>query len=963
MSTRKESTDQVPRTAGRLGLPTSGARLLSFLGLLVASLGLAPLALTASAQVAPHATTSGGTFVAVTPFRLLDTRSSTGGQPFGVSSTDTLQITGAGSGAIPTSGVTAVVGNLTALKATSAGYFQAFPASGGLPSVSNLNFAANQTVPNLVTVPVSASGQISIHDYLYNQSASGSVQGLFDVYGYYTTNTSGTTGLFNPITPIRIADTRTGSGQPDAGTPLGSKSTTQLTVTGSASGVPTTASAVVLNVTVAAPTASGYLTVWPAGASQPTASNLNFTAGHVFANRVIVGVGTSGQVSIFNSFGTTQLIVDVDGYYTGSSGGTGSAYFPITPTRIVDTRSSFGGTTIGGGSSESFTIAGAGGVPSTGATAVVSNVTALGTTSTGYLTIYPSTATKPVASDLNWPGANATVANMTQVGLGTAGAITIFNGGAGSSNILVDLFGYFGASNVTGVGVSASPASLPVNATGFTTSRSTITATVTSSGTLVSGDTVLFTLSGSACGTFTGGLSSITGTTSANGLATTTYIAGTSTGTCTITATSAKLGTSGTATVTQTVIANQVNFASPVLTTGNAAGAYNTVVSGTPLYVTVTVTNPSAAVVAGDSVTFSATGTPAAACPTISSTAVTTNSAGQAAVSYTPTSTAGFCVITATESATGGSNTLTIDQKVSLTTIAAVAVTTSPSILSANGSTTSTVTVTVTGSGFSAANDGVMLSTTGLECGTLGSTALVTNASSVATTTYTAGADAGTCQITAQEADGGFSSPAGVNSVLSANLAANATTLSITNTVPDPAPATAFPVGAVVDVVNGTASAQYTVTVAGAGTNPVTMTVAANTNPAVLAIGSQVTVDGSSVINQTGAVTPSNTFTVAPTGVPAVVLNAQQSFTVTVTSPTGGPVTNDTITAGSVVGVAPYLTSSCGTVAPSSANTGSGNTATFVYTGDGTAPTNGFCTFTLSDASGASATIYVNQQS
>ncbi|HUY96389.1 MAG TPA: hypothetical protein VMW47_01985, partial [Verrucomicrobiae bacterium] len=460
--------------------------------------------MTAAAQVAPRTGTS-GTYVSVTPFRVLDTRSSTGGAPFGVNSTDTIQVTGAGSGTVPTSGVTAVVANVTALKATSSGYLQVYPTSGGLPSVSNLNFAIGQTIPNLVTVPVSASGQVSIHDYMYNQTGSGSVQVLMDVEGYYTTNQVGASGLYNPITPVRIADTRTGSGQPDAGTPLASKSTTALTVTGTTSGVPSTASAVVLNVTVVAPTASGFVTAWPAGASQPTASNLNFVTGETVANRVIVGVGTSGQIDLYNSFGTTQVVVDVDGWYTGNTtGATGGAYYPLTPVRIVDTRSSFGGTTIGGGSTASFTLAGAGGIPSTGASAAVMNVTAIGSGPSGYLTVYPSSATKPTASDVNWPAIpSVAVPNLTQEGLGTAGAISIFNGSSGSANVLVDVFGYFGASNVTGVGLTAAATSLAINTLAApTTNHTTVTVSVTSNGAPVASDTVLFTESGAGCGGF-----------------------------------------------------------------------------------------------------------------------------------------------------------------------------------------------------------------------------------------------------------------------------------------------------------------------------------------------------------------------------------------------------------------------------------------------------------------------------
>lgn len=89
----------------------------------------------------------------------------------------------------------------------------------------------------------------------------------------------------------------------------------QLTVVGRA-GVPVDASAVVLNVTVTDPAAAGFVTVFPCGVVQPTASNLNFVAGSTVPNAVIAKVGDGGKVCLFSSQ-ATQLIVDVNGYFPG----------------------------------------------------------------------------------------------------------------------------------------------------------------------------------------------------------------------------------------------------------------------------------------------------------------------------------------------------------------------------------------------------------------------------------------------------------------------------------------------------------------------------------------------------------------------------------------------------------------------------------------------------------------------
>jgi hypothetical protein len=115
---------------------------------------------------------------------------------------------------------------------------------------------------------------------------------------------------FNPLTPVRILDTRNGIG------PLGAGQTANLTVGGN-NGVPIQASAVVMNVTIAEPTAAGYLTIWPEGVALPLASNLNWVAGQVVANMATVKLGTGSGISILNgASGTVQVILDLAGFFS-----------------------------------------------------------------------------------------------------------------------------------------------------------------------------------------------------------------------------------------------------------------------------------------------------------------------------------------------------------------------------------------------------------------------------------------------------------------------------------------------------------------------------------------------------------------------------------------------------------------------------------------------------------------------
>ena len=129
---------------------------------------------------------------------------------------------------------------------------------------------------------------------------------------------------------------------------------------GGAGRVPTAATGVVLNVTAVNPGAGGYLTVWPAGARQPLASNLHFSAGQVVPNLVEVALGAGGAVSCYNgSPGQTDVLADVAGY-TGSAG---DLYNALAPVRLLDTRTS--STPLRAGETRTLAVAGANGVPST----------------------------------------------------------------------------------------------------------------------------------------------------------------------------------------------------------------------------------------------------------------------------------------------------------------------------------------------------------------------------------------------------------------------------------------------------------------------------------------------------------------------------------------------------------------------------------------------------------------------
>jgi hypothetical protein len=209
------------------------------------------------------------------------------------------------------------------------------------------------------------------------------------------------------------------------------------------SGVPANASAVVLNVTVTNTSANSYLTIWPVGGNQPVTSNLNWTPGATIPNRVMVPLGTGGQIDVYNLAGNTDVVIDVNGWFTNGAQGTGYAFTGSTPTRIMDTRFNIGGygSPFGPNTTRSLTVAGVGPVPAD-AKAVVLNVTVTDTSAQSYLTVYPGDiGSPPVVSDLNWY-AGTTIPNLVVVKLGTNGAINIYNL-AGNTDVVVDVVGWY----------------------------------------------------------------------------------------------------------------------------------------------------------------------------------------------------------------------------------------------------------------------------------------------------------------------------------------------------------------------------------------------------------------------------------------------------------------------------------------------------------------------------------------
>ncbi|KQR16680.1 S8 family serine peptidase [Cellulomonas sp. Leaf334] len=263
------------------------------------------------ADIAGYYSEGGGTaYTPVSPVRVMNLMDGTGGVPTGRLRYDhyvDLQV--AGVNGVPAD-ATAVVLNVTGVAPGGMTNVRVYPRPAASepqepPAVSNLNLTGGRDQPNLVTVLVGDGGKVRF----YTQSHD--LWLIADLAGYYSP--TGRQG-FTPVDPSRIADTRSGVGLSST---LRAGVTSQLKVTG-VGGVPSGATAVVLNVTAASPRGTTNIRVFPTvvGGPVPTVSNLNVVRGRDEPNLVMVPVGANGSVSFYSQSFDTDLVVDVQGFFT-----------------------------------------------------------------------------------------------------------------------------------------------------------------------------------------------------------------------------------------------------------------------------------------------------------------------------------------------------------------------------------------------------------------------------------------------------------------------------------------------------------------------------------------------------------------------------------------------------------------------------------------------------------------------
>ena len=322
--------------------------------------------------------------------------------------------------------------NITATGTTDPTFVTAYPGS-TRPTASNLNPEPGVVTHNTTHLPVAADGSITLYNHV------GSTDLVVDVLGYAVD-----ASCFTAMAPTRLLDTRAGEttadGQHQGTGPLGAAATYLLPVRGRAA-IPGGAVAVAINVTATGTTDPTFVTAYP-GSTRPTASNLNPRPGSVTHNTTQLPIAADGSITLYNHVGSTDLVVDVLGYYASTTCFTATA-----PVRLLDTRP--GETTVdaqhqgtgimGAAATYTLPVRGRAGIPGA-ATAVAVNITATGTTDPTFVTAYPG-STRPTASNLN-PRPGVVTHNTTQLPIAADGTITLYQH-VGASHLVVDVLGYY----------------------------------------------------------------------------------------------------------------------------------------------------------------------------------------------------------------------------------------------------------------------------------------------------------------------------------------------------------------------------------------------------------------------------------------------------------------------------------------------------------------------------------------
>ena len=328
----------------------------------------------------------------VTPCRLVDTRSDHGGggpilgETFQTFNLPQLASSGGSqNGCVPFSLSTAQAYslNVTLVPVNNhpVGYLTIWPAGQAQPFVSLMN-SDGRIKANAAIVPAgTGGGAVSVF-------VTDTTDVLIDIDAYFDPASDSSALAFFPLPPCRIVDTR---GNQDGGT-LQAMHERDYSIPGNC-GIPSDAVAYSFNVTAIPPNGQQlyFLTVWPAGETQPVVSTLNDQTGTIVANAAIVPAGPQKKTA-FWPYNNTDLLLDVNGYFApANSASNPLSLFNVTPCRILDTRTGIG---LFNGTLPVGIVGGACGIPGASDEAFVLNATVVPPGPMLYLQLWPEGGTQ-----------------------------------------------------------------------------------------------------------------------------------------------------------------------------------------------------------------------------------------------------------------------------------------------------------------------------------------------------------------------------------------------------------------------------------------------------------------------------------------------------------------------------------------------------------------------------------------
>ncbi|CAN5660718.1 hypothetical protein BH10ACT1_BH10ACT1_25650 [soil metagenome] len=424
----------------------------------------------------PYVAPAASVYVPITPCRIIDTRSNSGG-PLRPGTQRSFQVSGSsprfaaqggrsGGCGVP-AGATAVEASVSAVAPTGVGYFRAWPTGAAPPNATFLNYSTGKGTTNTGSIALAAAG---VRDVTILNAGARSHY-VVDLQGYYVDPVAfplDPGSVYEAITPCRVVDTRAPSSSalgPNAqrGFQVGGTGSQFAAQGGKAGGcaIPEGATAVEASVTAVGPTATGFFRAWPTGVSAPNATFLNYSQGRSSTNTGSIALQVAGtenkDLTVENFSATADYVIDVQGYFIDSDvDPTGSLYRPISPCRVADTRSGSStpftpnaqrGLQVGGTGPQFATQGGKvdGCAIPEGATAVEASVTAVAPSAGGYFRAWPTGVGAPNATFLNY-SRNQSTTNTGSLSLQLAGTgnkdLTAKNFG-GTADYVVDVQGYF----------------------------------------------------------------------------------------------------------------------------------------------------------------------------------------------------------------------------------------------------------------------------------------------------------------------------------------------------------------------------------------------------------------------------------------------------------------------------------------------------------------------------------------